>query len=169
MEDAYGEATRKKTDIFMFRFGFWAPVWYYEPTAKFPAPNFLPASHLGIASEPGDYFTYKVWTLPYNKWENGRELVRDIVTMRQHTNTSPIIDYTDEALTMSKNPCAEKSKRKRKSKNTEVLNNATASQKGSNPANLSTTRTHQTLTQTAEGTKQSASVHPSSLNAQRQG
>ena len=116
-------------DISMFRFGFWAPVWYYEPTAKFPAPNFLPARHLGIASEHGDYFTYKVWTLPDDKWENGRELVRNIVTMRQHTDTSPIIDYTDEALTMSNNPCENKSKRKRKPKNPEVPKTATASKK----------------------------------------
>ena len=106
MEKLHG----KNPNISMFRFGFWAPVWYYEPTAKFPTPNFLPAQHLGIASKRGDYFAYKVWTLPDNKWENGRELVRDIVTLRQHTDTSPRIDYIDEALTMSKNPCAEKSK-----------------------------------------------------------
>ena len=49
--------------------------------------------------------------------------------MRQHTNTSPRIEYTDEALAMSKNPCADKSTRKRKSKNTEVPNTATASHK----------------------------------------
>ena len=49
--------------------------------------------------------------------------------MQQHTDTSPIIDYTDETLTMSKNLCAEKSKRKRKPKKTEVPNTATASQK----------------------------------------
>ena len=116
-------------DIYMFRFGFWAPVWYYEPTAKFPAPNFLPARHLGIASEHGDYFTCKVWTLPDDKQENGLELVRDIVTMRQHTNTSPRIDYKNKALTMSKNLCAKKSKRKRKSRNTELRNTATASHK----------------------------------------
>ena len=41
-------------DISMLRFGFWAPVWYYEPTAKSPAPNFLPARHLGMAFEHGD-------------------------------------------------------------------------------------------------------------------
>ena len=113
----------------MFRFGFWDPVWYYEPTAKFPAPKFLPARHLGIASEHGDYFTYKVWNLLDNKWENERELVRYIVTMQQHTDTSPRIDYTDEALTMSNNTCAEKSKRKIKPNNTEVPNTATTSQK----------------------------------------
>ena len=49
--------------------------------------------------------------------------------MRQHTDTSPRIDYTDKELTMSKNPCTNKSKRKRKSNNNEVPNNATASQK----------------------------------------
>ena len=102
MEKLHG----KKPGISMFRFGFWAPVWYYEPTAKFPVPNFLPARHLGIVSEHGNYFNYKVWNFPDDKWEDGRELVRDIVTMQQHTNTSPRIDYTDEELTMSKNPCA---------------------------------------------------------------
>ena len=125
MEKLHG----KPPDISMFRFGFWAPVWYYKPTAKSPAPKFLPARHLGITSEHDDYFAYKVWTLPDEKWENGRELVRDIVTMRQHTDTSPRIDYTDESLTMSKNPCAEKSKRKRRTKNTEVPNTVNASQK----------------------------------------
>ena len=76
-------------DISMFRFGFWSPVWYYEPTAKFPAPNFLPVMHIGIVSEHGDYFTYKVWTTPNNKWEDGQELIRDIVTMRDHADMSP--------------------------------------------------------------------------------
>ena len=96
---------------------------------RIPGAKFLPARHLGVVSEHGNYFTYKVWTLPDDKWENGRELVRKIVTIQQHTDTSPRIDYTDKALTMSKNHCAEKSKRKRKSKNTEVLNTAIASQK----------------------------------------
>ena len=44
-------------NISMFRFGFWAPVWYYEPTAKFLVTNFLPAQHLGIDSKHGKYFT----------------------------------------------------------------------------------------------------------------
>ena len=39
MENLHG----KPPNISMFRFGFWAPVWYYKPTAKFLAPNFLPA------------------------------------------------------------------------------------------------------------------------------
>ena len=72
MEKLHG----KTPNIYMLRFVFWAPVWYYEPTAKFLAPNIIPARHLGIASKHGDYFTYKVWTLPEDKWEKVRELVR---------------------------------------------------------------------------------------------
>ena len=165
MEKLHG----KPTNISMFRFGFWAPVWYYQPTAKFLAPNFLPARHLGIASKHGDYFTYKVCTLPDYKWENGQELVRYIVTMRQHTDTSPRIDYTDEALTMSKNPCAEKSKRKKNQRTLKCRTLRPRVRKGSNPAKLSRTRTQQTLTQTTKGAQRSASFHPLSLNAQRQG
>ena len=55
-------------------------------------PKFLPARHLGIDSKHGNYFTSKVWTLPDEKWENGRELVRDTVTMQQHTDTYQRID-----------------------------------------------------------------------------
>ena len=36
-------------DISMFRFRFWQPIWYYEPTAKFPKPNLLPGRFMGIA------------------------------------------------------------------------------------------------------------------------
>ena len=50
MEKLHG----KTPDISMFRFDFWAPVWYYKPTAKFPAPNSLPAQHLGISSKHDD-------------------------------------------------------------------------------------------------------------------
>ena len=156
-------------DIYMFRFGFWAPVWYYKPTVKLPAPNFLPARHLGIASEHGDYFTYKVWTLPDNKWENGRELVRDIVTMRQHTDKSPRMEYTDKALTTSKNPCAKNQNEKENQITLKCRTLKPRVTKGSNPAKLSTTRTQQTLTQTTIGTQRSALVHSSSMNAQRQG
>jgi hypothetical protein len=44
-------------DISSFRFKFWEPVWYYEPTAKYPAPNFLAGRFVGIAWDHGDAFT----------------------------------------------------------------------------------------------------------------
>ena len=49
--------------------------------------------------------------------------------MKLSTTRTQQTDYTDEALTMSNYPCVEKSKRKRKSKNTEVPNTVTVSQK----------------------------------------
>jgi hypothetical protein len=58
-------------DISMFRFRFWEPVWYYEPTAKYPAPNFLPGRFVGIAWDHGDALTYMIWTTPENVWEDG--------------------------------------------------------------------------------------------------
>ncbi len=49
MEKMYGNTP----DISMFRFRFWETVWYFEPTAKYPASNFyqddLSGSH-GIAA-----------------------------------------------------------------------------------------------------------------------
>jgi hypothetical protein len=60
-------------DISMFRFRFWEPVWYFEPTAKYPKPNFLPGRFVGIAWEHGDAFTYKIWTTPGKSIPNGNE------------------------------------------------------------------------------------------------
>ena len=66
----------------MFCFLFWEPVQYYEPTAKYPETNFLPARHVSIAWKHGDAFTYKVLTTLDGKWEDGCELVRNIVKSR---------------------------------------------------------------------------------------
>ena len=76
-------------DISMFRFRFWAPCWYFEPTAKHPKPNFLPGRIVGIAWLHGDAFTYVVWTTPLNKWESGRELIRNVVRLREEDDDEP--------------------------------------------------------------------------------
>jgi hypothetical protein len=60
MEKMYGN----KPDISMFQFRFWETVWYFKPTAKFPASNFIPGRFVGIAWDCGDSFTYKIWTTP---------------------------------------------------------------------------------------------------------
>ena len=51
-------------DISAHRFKFWEPVWYFEPTAKFPEDQWKPARFVGFAPNVGDPFTYKVglWT-----------------------------------------------------------------------------------------------------------
>jgi hypothetical protein len=69
-------------DISMFRFGFFEPIWYYEPTAKYPEPSFCPGRFVGIAWDHGDAFTYRIWTCPKGKWNGGIELIRNIVKPR---------------------------------------------------------------------------------------
>jgi len=74
-------------DISMFRFGFFEPVWYYEPTAKYPEPSFCPGRFVGIAWDHGDAFTYRIWTCPNGKWTGGTELIRNIVKPRDSPST----------------------------------------------------------------------------------
>ena len=69
-------------DISVFRFSFFEPVWYYEPTAKYPEPNFLPGRFVGIAWHHGDAFTYRIWTCPKGHHSGGQELIRNIVKSR---------------------------------------------------------------------------------------
>jgi hypothetical protein len=59
--DEHGK--KKKMDIppIFLLFKFWEPVWYYEATAMYPAPNLLPDQFVGIAWDHGDAFTYEVW------------------------------------------------------------------------------------------------------------
>ena len=98
MEREYGITP----DISMFRFGFWEAVWYYEPTAKYPQPNFLPARHIGIAWHHGDAFTYVVWTCPDNMWEEGQKLIRNVVRARKCNECQPVVDYDESSLLLTK-------------------------------------------------------------------
>ena len=100
-------------DISMFRFRFWEPVWYYEPTARFPAPNFLPGRHIGIAWHHGDAFTYKIWTTPDGNWKDGKLLIRNVVKSRSEKENVAYIDYPTSALILNKK---ETKKRGRKRK-----------------------------------------------------
>jgi hypothetical protein len=85
MEKMYGNTP----DISMFRFRFWEPVWYYEPTAKYPAANFLQGRFVGIAWNCGDSFTSKIWTTPNDVWEDGCKLIRNIVRSRSKKRDNP--------------------------------------------------------------------------------
>jgi hypothetical protein len=79
-------------DISAFRFGFWQPIDYFDPTAKFPDSQWKQGRFLGIAWDYGDQFTFTIWTEPGGDWRKGRELVRNIVrpwqidTMDQEEN-----------------------------------------------------------------------------------
>ena len=83
MEKMFGQTP----DMSMFRFHFWEPIWYFEPTAKYPNSNFLPGRFVCIAWEHGNAFTYKIWTTPDNDWKKGCELIRNVVKSRSLTET----------------------------------------------------------------------------------
>jgi hypothetical protein len=103
-------------DISMFRFQFWEPVWYYEPTAKYPSPNFLPGRFIGIAWDHGDAFTYEIWTTPNNIWENGTKLIRNVVQSRQTEDADPRVEYDDNDLDFTKQDPTKKYKTKKNKK-----------------------------------------------------
>jgi len=54
-------ATGNTPDISMFRFHFWEPVWYFEPT-KSPLDNWKKGRFLGFAETTGDLMTYWIET-----------------------------------------------------------------------------------------------------------
>ena len=129
MEKMYGNTL----DISVFRFGFWETVWYYEPTAKFPKPNFLPARFVGIAWDHGDAFSYKVWTTPNGKWEDGVELIRNVVRSRQSTEDGPWSDYAIEDVIFTAQKMTRNQLRKRKRNSNRKLTGADESLPGSEP------------------------------------
>jgi hypothetical protein len=94
MEKMYGNTP----DIFMFRFRFWETVWYFEPTAKSPASNFLQGRFVGIAWGCRDSFTCKIWTTPNNVWEDGCKLIRNIVRSRSKQQDEPWAEYKEATL-----------------------------------------------------------------------
>ena len=105
--------TGNTPDIPMFRFRFWEPVWYYEPTAHFPAPNFLPGRQISIARHHGDAFTNKIWTTPGGNWKDGKLLIRNVVKSRSEKENVAYIEYPTSALILNKK---ETKKRGRKRK-----------------------------------------------------
>jgi Reverse transcriptase (RNA-dependent DNA polymerase) len=113
MEKLYGNTP----DISMFRFTFWQPVRNYEPTAKYPTPNFLPRRFVGIAWNHGDAFTYKIWTCPDGDWAKGSELIRNVVKPRTAENQETHLDK--EALATFELRTKTKKKRDRKRKRNE--------------------------------------------------
>ena len=79
------------TDISHFRYPFFADLWYYEPTRKFPEDPWLPCKFIGFADKCGDKFTYKIWTMPKgdDNFTAGRELTRPIVLPRHKGQKAP--------------------------------------------------------------------------------
>ena len=82
-------------DISIFRFPWFSPVWYYDPTTSFPDDKMSPGFFLDLAENTGDGFSYvilpvkEVKDIPTNRcWP----IVRNIVRPRDlDTSSAPTV------------------------------------------------------------------------------
>jgi hypothetical protein len=81
-------------DISIFRFRWFAPVWYYAPSSSFPSSDkMLPGFCLGIAPNTGDGFSYTI--LPVKEYKDipltrsPVTLVRSVVRDRDMSSSVP--------------------------------------------------------------------------------
>ena len=101
-------------DLSPFRFTFWQEIDYYEPTAKFPQKRWRKGRFIGIAWDSGDEFTYKIWTEPDDKgWENGQELVRNVIRARKTPAKDQEEDSKPEDMSHFKFQKMERTKKRR--------------------------------------------------------
>ena len=76
-------------DISVFRFSFFQPVRYLDPSQAFPRDKLLPGYFLGIAESVGDEFTYYILTDEDDKRKN-KVLTRSVVRPRAKDDRRPI-------------------------------------------------------------------------------
>ena len=95
------------TRLLLFLFRFWEPVWYYKAAAKFPKPNFLPGHFVSIAWNHNNTFTYKIWTVPNDLWNKGRELIRNAVKTHPEHQNHPYTSKDFDLWAFDKNPNAQ--------------------------------------------------------------
>jgi hypothetical protein len=67
-------------DISVFCFIFYEPIYYLEPSARFPKPNMLAGRFLGIARTTGDSFTFYILTDKHK--ERNVVLTRSVIRKR---------------------------------------------------------------------------------------
>ncbi|MGH3054674.1 MAG: hypothetical protein ACRDL7_06820, partial [Gaiellaceae bacterium] len=79
-------------DISVFRFKFWQPIHYFDPTARFPQPTLLPGRFLGVAWSSGDAFTYYIKT---ERGDGARDtvLVRSVIRKRDSEELTSLQEY----------------------------------------------------------------------------
>ena len=68
-------------DISPFRFKFWQPV-KFMVNAQFPDSKWMMGRFVGIAWDTGDLFTFRVWSEPEGRWQDGSEYTRNVVRPR---------------------------------------------------------------------------------------
>ncbi len=99
LETVYGDTE----DLSIFRFPWFAPIWYYDPLSVFPRDTMSPGFILGIAPNTGDGFAYtilpvaKVEDIPIDSLQSCRPIVRSIVRDREIDSLdAPTIHFEDE-------------------------------------------------------------------------
>ena len=72
--------------ISIFRFPWFAPIWYYDPSLSFPHDKMRPGFFLDIADNTGDGFSYEILPVKLIKniptYRNPVTLVRNVVRLR---------------------------------------------------------------------------------------
>ncbi len=76
-------------DISPFRFKFWEPIKFYSTKQPFPQSRWIMGRFLGIAWDSGDLFTFRVWSEPNGKWQDGQEYTRNVVRLRDADEMPP--------------------------------------------------------------------------------
>lgn len=88
-------------DISVFRFVFWATIWYYTPARGFPKTKMLPGRFLGIATTTGDAFCFLVLTEPED--DSPRQVLsRSVVRKRYAQQEHPVVECSDSILKIYK-------------------------------------------------------------------
>ena len=72
------------TNISPFRFKFWQPIKFMDK-GSFPESRWTMGRFIGIYWDTDNLFTFKVWSKPDSKWQNGRELNRNFVRYRSES------------------------------------------------------------------------------------
>ena len=87
-------------DISIFRFPWFATVWYYAPTLDFPVDRMKPGFFIGIADTVGDGFSYMI--VPVNSYKDipvryVKPIIRQIVRLRDTSMAHlPVVRAQDD-------------------------------------------------------------------------
>ena len=92
------------TDISIFRFPWFSPIWFYDPLTSFPKDKMTAGFLLDIAENTGDGFSYVL--LPVEKVEDiptdrCYPIVRNVVRPRRLNDLSPTVHSRDGRLTFT--------------------------------------------------------------------
>ena len=84
----------KTSDISLFRFPWFSPIWYYNGKEKMPRVKMKAGFFLGYADHCGDFFTYQV--LPEKKLKTPRgknlHLHRSVIRIRNLKDDPPSVE-----------------------------------------------------------------------------